>query len=357
MSIICNSCGRTVRSNLYRQHLYYEHGISREENGPDLSKVSGKKGRRARASVITAALSDHSESAPRIMRRDVVVDEAGEHGSREIVSHSVNVLLAPTKEQREILDAIFQAPEFCMYLFLTRWPRITSRADAEAFLYKHRHDIDNYLPEIYKRELIHVLADFMLEWSVRLPERIGIDFECTIVRTATDVVARILGLGDVRVMMHGAKGTLPSTSLQVQAMVVIDRDHYRLDFAYQEKKAVLRRGRVHQVPSLTNSGKSIFPALTLRGDGVKKPKKVTLAHAGRIQPALPSMPLDRPGRVFTGTCPLCGAIVGRGGMLAHKRNAHGESMFQPSPCQPPSGGRMWVALYQGGAPGLGKGKS
>jgi hypothetical protein len=53
-------------------------------------------------------------------------------------------------------------------------------------------------------------------------------------------------------------------------------------------------------------------------------------------------------------CPLCGARLVPGDVLAHKAQAHGELQVTPSP--PTRRGRSgWVSMCQGGLPSLGKG--
>lgn len=52
-------------------------------------------------------------------------------------------------------------------------------------------------------------------------------------------------------------------------------------------------------------------------------------------------------------CVLCGEIVPRGQILEHKEKMHGEAKILPSPARKKSG-NIWVSVFQGGLPGLGK---
>lgn len=79
--------------------------------------------------------------------------------------------------------------------------------------------------------------------------------------------------------------------------------------------------------------------------------------------ATPGQPLlgesRRSGRKSNGLhCILCGQAIPFGDMLAHKRTVHAEEPISPSgrgSRGTSRGKRPWVTVYQGGAPGLGKG--
>ena len=50
---------------------------------------------------------------------------------------------------------------------------------------------------------------------------------------------------------------------------------------------------------------------------------------------------------------LCGESVPKGKILEHKEKMHGEAKILPSPVRKKSG-NIWVSIFQGGLPGLGK---
>lgn len=52
-------------------------------------------------------------------------------------------------------------------------------------------------------------------------------------------------------------------------------------------------------------------------------------------------------------CVLCGQLVHAGTLLTHKAEVHGESRVTPSPVRS-KGSNVWVNVFQGGLPGLGK---
>lgn len=52
-------------------------------------------------------------------------------------------------------------------------------------------------------------------------------------------------------------------------------------------------------------------------------------------------------------CILCGERVPKNGLLKHKADAHGELQVTPSPVRS-KGSDVWVNVFQGGLPGLGK---
>jgi hypothetical protein len=52
-------------------------------------------------------------------------------------------------------------------------------------------------------------------------------------------------------------------------------------------------------------------------------------------------------------CLLCGSMIPKGEMLAHKESVHGEQRVMPSPAGLRNVGG-WVSVVQGGLPSLGK---
>ena len=63
----------------------------------------------------------------------------------------------------------------------------------------------------------------------------------------------------------------------------------------------------------------------------------------------------RLGRGSSGlNCVLCGARVAFGEMLAHKEKVHGEARVSRSQTGLNAGRSVWVSIFQGGLPGLGK---
>jgi hypothetical protein len=278
------------------------------------------------------------------------------------VSHRVTAALEPSKKHRDALDQIFLAPEFCLYLLLTHQPAIKTRADAQMFLLTYKREIDGYLPLRNRSHLIDLLSGFMLQWSMHFPDQICLQFDCQVVNHGSAAIARIPGIGDILLNGRSIRGELPRSSLEVSVMIGKEHENYTLDFVYEDtyaapaSTAARVRNSVHD-----QDARLVMPTPKLRADGQKKLRKPDTRKPSATRPTLvpSSPPTARSSQVRTAQleiCPLCGKAIARGGMLMHKRDSHGETMYSPSPRQTVRR-CTWVAIYQGGAPGLGKGKS
>lgn len=88
-------------------------------------------------------------------------------------------------------------------------------------------------------------------------------------------------------------------------------------------------------------------ALSRPGKSPTKVKKQSTAskskRLGRVHPVFGEPVL----------CLLCGQLVHAGTLLTHKSEVHGESRVTPSPVRS-KGSNVWVNVFQGGLPGLGK---
>lgn len=359
-ALTCQICGKYFRSTRYAKHLRDEHGIGSDKlpaspPSPPQQDVAKPNGR----VVASAAKANVSRKLASIVRPQPVNTVKPPRGQR--VSHRVTAALEPSTKHRNALDQIFLAPEFCLYLLLTHQPAIRTRSDAQMFLLTYKREIDGYLPLRNRSELIDLLSDFILQWSTHVPDQILLQFECQFVNNGGGAFARVRGVGDILLNNRRIRGELPRSSFELSVMIAKEQENYSIDFVYEDIQVALRTStrfsrRAHDEDML-----QVLPAQKLRSDSKKKP-----LTADPRKPALnrPTGPISSPRTVRTyqsrtgksEICPLCGKSVERGGMLMHKRDFHGEAMYSPSPrrtmrrCS-------WVAIYQGGAPGLGKGKS
>jgi len=362
VAIACQTCGRYVRRKGYQKHLRDEHGAAADhpDHSPSSSPQQGavKPGGRVVTPVATkGGVLREPASLNRPHRVHPGIPLPGQR-----VSHRVTASLGPSKKQRDALDQIFLAPEFCLYLLLTHQPAIRTRPDAKMFLLKYKREIDGYLPLHNRNELIDLLSDFVLEWSSRTPSHIRLGFDCNIVCKGSDPYARIGGLGDIPMDGSSIRGELPPPSLGVSVMIAKEQENYSLAFVYEDsyREPVQIAARVWNW-SHDEDAYIVTPALKYRADGKKVPRKTDQGKPGPVRPKLVLSPprIARTSRSHTvqlELCPLCGRGIERGGMLMHKRDFHGETMYSPSPRQ--TARRCgWVAIYQGGAPGLGRGKS
>lgn len=82
---------------------------------------------------------------------------------------------------------------------------------------------------------------------------------------------------------------------------------------------------------------------------VERRKRYKERHPPPLADAQDSGPARRKGLL----CPLCGLTVQYGKMLEHKKTEHNEAVVKRKPVneQPKS---VWVKVYQGGLPSLGK---
>jgi len=362
VAITCQTCGRYVPRKGYQKHLRNEHGAASDHTDPlppsSFRQETVNLGGRVVAPVVRNG--GVSRAPAPLNRPHRVHPSIPLPGQR--VSHRVTASLEPSKKQRDALDQIFLAPEFCLYLLLTHEPAIETRLDAQMFLLRYKREIDGYLPLRNRNELIDLLSGFMLEWSRRTPSHIRLEFDCNIVCNASDSYAHVEGLGDILMDGGSIRGELPPPSLGVSVMIAKEQENYSLAFVYEDtyREPVPTAARVwnreHDEDTLI-----VTPALKHRGDGKKVQRKTDQGKPGPVRPklVLSSPRMARASRAPTVQlefCPLCGKGVERGGMLMHKRDFHGETMYAPSPRQT-ARRCAWVAIYQGGAPGLGRGKS
>jgi len=361
-AIKCETCGKYVRKERYRKHLQNEHGAGQKRTDPSFLPLS-KQGAAKPSGRLSAPATGNGgiTRAPAPLNRPRRVHPSVPLPGQR-VSHRVTAFLEPSQEQRTALDQIFLAPEFCLYLLLTHQPVIRTRSDAQMFLLRYKGEIDKYLPPHNRSKLIDLLYDFILEWAKRVPSQIRLEFDCHIVRHENDSYARVGGLGDIFLDHRSIRGELPPPTVALNAMIAKQQEDYSLAFVYESTSSepVPTAARVwywdhHDEPQVA------MPPLKPRPDGKTRKRKAEQGIQAplRTKLVLSSPRIARPARaraVQLEPCPLCGTGVERGGMLMHKHEAHGESLYSPSPTHTPRR-YAWVMIYQGGAPGLGKGKS
>lgn len=361
VAITCQTCGRYVRRKGYQKHLRDQHGAAADH--PDPSPPSPQQGAVTPGGRVVAPVARKGgvSRAPAPLNRPYRVHPSIPLPGQR-VSHRVTASLEPSKKHRDALDQIFLAPEFCLYLLLTHEPAIRTRLDAQMFLLRYKREIDGYLPLRNRNELIDLLSGFMLEWSRHIPSHIRLEFDCKIVCKDSDSYARIEGLGDILMDGRSIRGELPPPSLGVIVMIAKEQENYSLAFVYEDtyQEPVPTAARVWNWEHDEDT-RIVTPPLKHRADSKKVPPKT---DQGKLVPIRPKLVLSSP-RIARASrtptvqlefCPLCGKGVERGGMLMHKRDFHGETMYSPSPRQT-ARRCAWVAIYQGGAPGLGRGKS
>jgi hypothetical protein len=245
---------------------------------------------------------------------------------------------------------------------LAHQPAIRTRTDAQIFLLKYKREIDGYLPLRNRSALVDLLSDFMLQWSMHIPDQICLQFDCRVVNSGRNAFVTVAGIGDVLVNVRSIKGELPQSSRKVSVMIGKEQENYSLDFVYDDIHVdpVVTAARVRR-RTVDEDMQGAMLAPKLRADGRRKEWKADTQNPSAIRltrvASFPRVPRNVQSRTAQlEYCPLCGKGVERGGMLMHKRDAHGETMYSPSPLQT-ARRCAWVAIYQGGAPGLGKGKS
>lgn len=225
-----------------------------------------------------------------------------------------------------------------MYIMLYKQPTIITRADAQLFLLQHKQEIDGYLPHQNRTVLRDVLADFVLEWSRELPRRIRLKFECVAAKPGTENILRVPGIGNFKIDTRTAQGEFPKASREVSVTFSKEHETYDVEFFYDDYCVPLSPAKREIAVKPAQSIKARF-------------KKESAARQAKLFATRP-----RSNGEST-ICPLCGKRIESGNMLMHKHDEHGESMYSTSAPGASRRAGLWVAMFQGGAPGLGKGKS
>lgn len=314
-----------------RNHQFHAHGIGTISAATSaVPALKSTKLKASKPSVANAAATSRGY--------DQQVIGAKAPSSIRRVSHRFKVAVEPLADQRNALDRVFLAPEFCMYLMLSKQPPIHTRADAQLFLLQHKQEIDGYLPPQNRTLLRDVLADFVLEWSRELPRQIRLKFECLAFNQGTDNILRLPGIGNIKVNTRIAQGEFPKFSREVTVTFSKEHETYDLEFFYEDVCATLNTAK-RDLP--------IKPAQSTKARFIKE----SAARQARILSNKPR------GNGRSTICPLCGKSIPSGNILMHKHDEHGESMYSASTTGASRRTGLWVAMFQGGAPGLGKGKS
>jgi hypothetical protein len=258
------------------------------------------------------------------------------------LNHKFEGKLKPNEIQRKILDSIFIAPEFVLYLFLKNNPIIHDLNDAQLFLLINRNELNSYLPAEQRSKLIDILSGFLVEWSKKLPSHINIEFfgKCQINNVGTYSI-NVAKLGDLKISNKDSFGKFPQNTTNTSFVIAKSDENYFSHICHSENFT-------NKILSNTTQHKEkIIKKLDRRCIVITVPAKV------KKRPIFRSKIIAK-----TTTCPLCGKIIIHGEMLRHKHDKHGESMYAQSSAS--NNGRLanaWVQFFQGGAPGLGKGKS
>jgi hypothetical protein len=86
---------------------------------------------------------------------------------------------------------------------------------------------------------------------------------------------------------------------------------------------------------------------------IKPNQTIYIQSAQRAVDAVPTKTLRGKGSAL---CPICGCRIQPGKLLDHKSVMHGEKKYSDTAALPHKE-NLWVPIFAGGSPGLGKGKS
>lgn len=112
------------------------------------------------------------------------------------VSHK----LVLRESQRAQIESLFKAPRALAALLVSYPEKICSDADARLFLLKNKKALDTYINADGRSSSVDLLAALIVQWSIQVPDSLGIDFDDVSLTPENKVYLPLQGLFGVEVV-------------------------------------------------------------------------------------------------------------------------------------------------------------